>query len=97
VTPATVHLQAASGHGMLVPAAALVYAQAGVFVYRRIAAETPANFAYEAVAVRPLSRVGDAWLVAGLGHADRIVVQGAGVLWSLQGISSFSAAEEDHD
>jgi hypothetical protein len=94
---ATVHLQAAAGHGMLVPAAALVYAQAGVFVYRRVAAETPANFAYEAVAVRPLSRVGDAWLVAGLGHADRIVVQGAGVLWSLQGISSFSAAEEDHD
>jgi hypothetical protein len=25
------------------------------------------------------------------------VVRGAGVLWSLQGISSFSAAEEDHD
>jgi hypothetical protein len=24
-------------------------------------------------------------------------VQGAGVLWSLQGISSFSAAEEEHD
>ncbi len=42
-------------------------------------------------------RLGEAWLVDGLGRADSIVVQGAGVLWSLQGISTFSAAEEEHD
>jgi hypothetical protein len=41
--------------------------------------------------------VGSAWLVEGLARTDAVVVQGAGVLWSLQGISSFSAAEEEHD
>ena len=82
---------------MLVPASALIYGQSGAYVYRRIAGDKPDTFSYESVAVRPLSRVGDAWLVTGLARADQIVVQGAGVLWSLQGISSFSAAEEDHD
>jgi hypothetical protein len=47
--------------------------------------------------VRLLTRVGNAWLVDGLKSTDTVVTQGAGVLWSLQGISSFSAAEEDHD
>ena len=32
-----------------------------------------------------------------LAAADTIVVHGAGVLWSLAGISTFSAAEEEHD
>ena len=41
--------------------------------------------------------MGDGWLVDGLGRSDSIVVQGAGVLWSLEGINSFSAAEEEHD
>ena len=92
-----VRLKAAALRGMLVPAAALVYAQSGAYVYRRIPGDKSDTFSYEPVAVRPLSRVGDAWLVTGLAHADQIVVQGAGVLWSLQGISSFSAAEEEHD
>jgi hypothetical protein len=94
---AAVRLQGASEKGMLVPSAALVYASTGTYVYRRIAGDKTDTFAYESVAVHPRTRVGDAWLIEGLGHADQIVVQGAGVLWSLQGISSFSAAEEDHD
>jgi hypothetical protein len=49
------------------------------------------------VNVKPLARLGSAWLVEGLTRTDPVVVQGAGVLWSLQGISSFSAAEEEHD
>ena len=36
-------------------------------------------------------------IVDGLASADTIVVHGAGVLWSLQGLGSFSAAEEEHD
>jgi multidrug efflux pump subunit AcrA (membrane-fusion protein) len=82
--------------GLLVPAAALLYAEQGAYVYRqeRAAGDT---FHYQAVPVKPLARVGAAWLVAGLSRGDPIVVQGAGVLWSLQGISSFSAAEEEHD
>lgn len=94
---AAVLLQAPGVKGLLVPAAALVYASSGTYVYRRIAGGKADTFAYEAVAVHPLARVGAGWVVQGLGHADQIVVQGAGVLWSLQGISSFSAAEEDHD
>lgn len=60
-------------------------------------AAQPGAFHYESVAVKPLVRVGAAWLVQGLAHGDEVVVQGAGVLWSLQGIAGFSAAEEEHD
>lgn len=96
-TRAPVELRgAATVAGLLVPAAALLYAEQGAYVYRqeRAAGDT---FHYQPVPVKPLARVGAAWLVAGLSPADPIVVQGAGVLWSLQGISSFSAAEAEHD
>lgn len=92
-----VRLRAASAAaGVLVPASALVYAAEGAFVYRESAAADHAQ-RYAAVAVHPLTRVGSAWLVDGLSPGDNVVVQGAGVLWSLQGISGFSAAEEEHD
>lgn len=83
--------------GLVVPAAALVYAEDGTYVYRQMPAAQPGTFHYESVAVKALVRVGAAWLVQGLGHGDEVVVQGAGVLWSLQGIAGFSAAEEEHD
>src|SRR5207244_1395802 len=92
-----VRLQAAATSGLLVPAEALVYAEKGSYVYRRHRTSSAAGFHYEAVPVRPLSRVGSAWLVEGLAPDDQVVVQGAGVLWSLQGVGSFSAAEEEHD
>jgi hypothetical protein len=80
----------------LVPASALLYAAEGTYVYRQVHAGED-TFAYTAVTVKPLARMGSAWLVEGLARTDAVVVQGAGVLWSLQGISSFSAAEEEHD
>ena len=86
---------AASTSGLLVPATALVYAAGGAYVYRQV--RSGDRFVYVSAAVRPLARVGSAWLVEGLAGTDEVVVQGAGVLWSLQGISSFSAAEEEHD
>ena len=92
-----VHLRSSSAAGVLVPASALLYAESGAYVYRQQRARDADRFRYEAVAVKPLARVGDAWLVDGLARGDQVVVQGAGVLWSLQGISSFSAAEEEHD
>jgi hypothetical protein len=92
-----VRLQAPPVAGLMVPAAALVYAEDGTYVYRQIAAGQPGAFRYESVAVKPLVRVGGAWLVQGLVRGDEVVVQGAGVLWSLQGIGGFSAAEEEHD
>jgi len=93
----TARLAAAAARGLLVPAASLIYAEQGTYVYRQVRGEKHDTFAFEAVPVKPLTRVGPAWLVDGLERADQIVVQGAGVLWSLQGIASFSAAEEEHD
>ena len=92
-----VRLQSSSVAGMLVPASALLYAESGVYVYRQQPVRGAQGFRYESVAVKPLARVGEAWLVDGLATNDEVVVQGAGVLWSLQGISNFSAAEEEHD
>ena len=93
-----VRLQSATAtSGMLVPAAALFYAEDGAYVYRQESPGGTGSFHYAAVGVKPLGRVGNSWLVEGLARKDQIVVQGAGVLWSLQGISSFSAAEEEHD
>jgi hypothetical protein len=88
---------AATTAGLLVPAAALLYAETGAYVYRQLSVRGADTFHYDVVPVKPLTRIGDAWLVAGLARTDQVVVQGAGVLWSLQGISGFSAAEEEHD
>jgi hypothetical protein len=93
---ARVQLQAASVGGVLVPAAALLYGDKGAYVYRQVGGGGD-KAQYAAAPVKLLGRVGDGWLVDGLGRSDSIVVQGAGVLWSLEGISTFSAAEEDHD
>jgi multidrug efflux pump subunit AcrA (membrane-fusion protein) len=82
---------------VLVPAAALLYAEDGTYVYRQVHAQGTDKFTYAPVPVKPLARLGSAWVVEGLTRGDPVVVQGAGVLWSLQGISSFSAAEEEHD
>jgi hypothetical protein len=88
---------AVPANGVLVPAAALLYAEDGTYVYRQMQRGGTDTFVYTPVAVKPLARLGSAWVVDGLTRTDPVVVQGAGVLWSLQGISSFSAAEEEHD
>ena len=84
--------------GVMVPNAALLYGEQGVYVYRQF--EQPgkdAKFHYAPVAVKLLQAAGDAWLVQGVDDDDLIVANGAGVLWSLQGLGTFSAEEEDHD
>jgi hypothetical protein len=83
--------------GLLVPAVALLYDEQGAYVYRNVGRNTGGKHQYEAVAVQLLSAMGEGWLVSGLNASDAIVVDGAGVLWSLQGIGTFSAAEEEHD
>lgn len=91
------HLRTAANlKGLLIPASALLYSDAGAYVYRQEPGGAAAS-RYTAVPVQLLTRVGNAWLVDGLMRTDTVVTQGAGVLWSLQGIGSFSAAEEDHD
>jgi hypothetical protein len=90
-------LERAAVKGLLVPAVALLYDEKGAYVYRNVGANTSGKHQYEAVAVQLLSAMGEGWLVSGLNASDAIVVDGAGVLWSLQGIGTFSAAEEEHD
>ena len=90
-------LERALVKGLLVPAVALLYGENGAYVYRDARRSPGGKHQYEAAAVQLLAAVGDGWLVSGLEASDAIVVQGAGVLWSLQGIGSFSAAEEEHD
>src|ERR1700751_1289819 len=51
---------AASATGVLVPAAALLYAPEGTYVYRQVRSGED-SFAYTAVTVRPLARMGSAW------------------------------------
>jgi hypothetical protein len=92
-----VRLNGAAVSGLLLPATALLYAEQGAYVYRQISAGGDQMFQYAPVTVKLLARVGEGWLVDGLARTDNIVVQGTGVLWSLQGISSFSAAEDEHD
>ena len=83
--------------GLLVPAVAVVYGESGAYVYRNVGRNAGGNHEYQAVAVQLLSALGDGWLVSGLNASDAVVVDGAGVLWSLQGIGTFSAAEQEHD
>src|SRR3989440_7484712 len=90
-------LERTPGQGPLVPAVALLYGESGAYVYRNVGRNPRGKQQYEAAAGQLLAAQGDGWLVSGLNAADAIVVQGAGVLWSLQGISTFSAAEEEHD
>lgn len=82
--------------GMLVPASALIHAEDGTHVYRQLATrDADGRWRYEAVKVEPLQSRGDAWLVGGLDEEDLVVVQGAGVLWSLQGIDAAAADDDD--
>ena len=93
-----VTLEGAAVSGLLIPTAALLYGDTGAYVYRQAAAKAPdGKLQYAPATVKLLAPEGDGWLVDGLAAADTIVVHGAGVLWSLQGLGSFSAAEEEHD
>lgn len=82
--------------GRVVPDGALLYGEQGVFVYHVLpdkAKDGDTQFA--PVPVMLLQPVGDGWLVAGLKANDRIVIRGAGVLWSLQGLGNISAEDVD--
>ena len=83
-------------HGRVVPEGALLYGEQGAYVYRILSDKTKdgdTQFASQPVTL--VQQVGDGWLVTGLHADDRIVVRGAGVLWSLQGLSNIS--DEDTD
>jgi hypothetical protein len=89
-------LEGGARDGSVVPDGALLYGEQGAYVYHLLPEKTKDGAAqFAPVPVTLLQPVGDGWLVAGLRADDRIVVRGAGVLWSLQGLGNIS--EEDTD
>ncbi len=81
--------------GRVVPKGALLYGQRGAYVYDVLPQKTrDGETRFAPLRVTPLQTVEGAWLVTGLHTDDRIVVQGAGVLWSLQGLDSVAGGDD---
>jgi hypothetical protein len=90
-----VMLEGGGHRGYLVPNDAVLYGRAGAYVYRVLpATSNSGNLRFAPVTVQLLQPAGRGWLVSGLHHDERIVVQGAGVLWSLQGLGP-GAGDDD--
>jgi len=86
----------AERNGMLLPRDALLYDENGAYVYKQLTKKTQAEMArYAPVRVRLLLPYGDGWLVEGVDDDDNIVVHGAGVLWSLQGVGARQHDDDD--
>jgi len=84
--------------GMLLPRDAILYDETGAYVYKQVAARTPAEKTrYLPVKVTMLAPHGDGWLVHGVDDDDEIVVHGVGVLWSLEGVGARAADNADED
>ncbi|MDR3387200.1 MAG: hypothetical protein P4L92_09125 [Rudaea sp.] len=84
--------------GLLLPRGALLYEEGGAFVYKQLGRKADdGKTRYAAVKVKLLLAYGDGWLVDGVDDDDNVVVHGAGVLWSLQGLSGKSAGDDDDD
>jgi len=84
--------------GMLLPRDAILYDDAGPYVYKQVAARTAAEKTrYLPVKVTLLMPQGDGWLVHGVDDDDEIVVHGVGVLWSLEGVGARAADNADED
>jgi len=84
-----VTLLTAQRSGLLLPRDAILYDESGAYVYKQLNAKAGDDKArYAAVRVTLLVPYGDGWLVDGVDDDDNIVVRGAAVLWSLQGVGT---------
>lgn len=90
-----VMLEGGDRHGRVVPDGALLYGAQGVYVYHVLPDKTKSgDTQFAPLPVSLLQPVGSGWLVSGLDAHDRIVVQGAGALWSLQGLGHSSGDDD---
>ncbi|HEX3124051.1 MAG TPA: hypothetical protein VHQ21_12190 [Rhodanobacteraceae bacterium] len=87
--------------GVAVPRDAVLYDEGGALVYKQLAKQPGSTAAaparYTPVRVKLIQPHGDGWIVDGIDDDDDIVVHGAGVLWSLQGIIGHAAGDNDDD
>jgi hypothetical protein len=91
-----VALMTAERSGLLLPRDAVLYDENGAYVYKQMAKNAGAETArYAPVKVNLLLPYGDGWLVDGVDDDDNIVVRGAGVLWSLQGVGAPQHDDDD--
>jgi multidrug efflux pump subunit AcrA (membrane-fusion protein) len=90
-----VALLTAERAGMLLPRGALLYDENGAYVYKQLKNTAADKISYAPVKVNVLLPYGDGWLVDGVDDDDNIVVHGAGVLWSLQGVSTQQHDDDD--
>jgi hypothetical protein len=89
-------LLAAPRDGMLLPRDALLYDENGAYVFKQLSKKTgDEKPRYAAVKVKLLLAEGEGWLVSGVDDDDEIVVHGAGMLWSLQGVGTATADDDD--
>jgi hypothetical protein len=91
-----VALLTADRKGLFLPRDAVLYDENGAYVYKQLATKTDAEKArYAPVKVNLLVPYGEGWLVDGVDDDDNIVVHGAGVLWSLQGVGAQQQDDDD--
>ncbi len=85
--------------GLLLPRDALLFDENGTYVYKELTGKADDDQRrYAPVRVQLLAADGEGWLVDGIDGDDNIVVQGAGVLWSLQEMGAHAVdADEDAD
>jgi hypothetical protein len=82
--------------GMLLPRGAVLYDESGAYVYKQLSGKSAdKKTRYAPVKVSLLVPLGDGWLVDGVDDDDNIVVHGAGVLWSLQGVGAHAVDDDD--
>jgi hypothetical protein len=91
-----VALLTADRKGWYLPRDAVLYDENGAYVYKQLTKKTDAEKArYAPVKVNLLVPFGEGWLVEGVDDDDNIVVHGAGVLWSLQGVGAQQQDDDD--
>ena len=91
-----VALLGAKHSGVLVPRDAVLFDDDGALVYKQLAPKSgDKDTVYSPVRIKLLQAQGDSWLVDGIDDDDSVVVHGAGVLWSLQGIVGHAAGDID--
>lgn len=84
--------------GVVLPRDAVLYDDHGPYVFKQLNVKLdPQRSRYERCNVTLLLRRGGGWLVSGVDDDDDIVVEGAGVLWSQQGIGARILANADDD
>ncbi|MGC1521649.1 MAG: hypothetical protein WA803_08935, partial [Steroidobacteraceae bacterium] len=91
-------LLTADRKGLLLPREALLYDESGAYVYKQLTKKTDAEKTrFAMVRVNLVLPYGHGWLVEGVDDDDNIVVRGAGVLWSLQGVGAQQHDDDDED